>query len=72
MTKSYLTVKEVAQMLNRSVGTVRNWCSQGKIPYKKVLGKNMFEKSVLEKWLESQDLSSDGDESGDKTLDTLE
>lgn len=31
-----LTVEEVAEFLRLSPNTVRIWCSQGKIPYRKV------------------------------------
>jgi excisionase family DNA binding protein len=46
-----MKVDEVAQCLNISPKTVRNWVYKGKIPYLKVNGVVRFEISVIEKWI---------------------
>ncbi len=52
---NYLTTKETANKLNITVGTLRNWVSAKKIPYKKANGKLLFDQDELEVWLANRD-----------------
>jgi len=38
-TPEYLTIKEVATWYGRSIGTIRRWIAQGRIPYDQPHGK---------------------------------
>jgi excisionase family DNA binding protein len=52
--KRYLTARDVAQLLNRSIATIYAYTSENSIPYIKLRGKLLFvEKDILE-WLENE------------------
>ena len=50
--KVWLTASDVAQYLSISVGTVRNFVYQGKIPYYKPHGRLLFKKADLDVLIE--------------------
>ena len=52
MIPQLLNIKECAERLRIPVGTIRNWCSQKRIPYVKVGGRCLFDPRELERWLE--------------------
>jgi len=54
MNKLY-TVKEVAEILTVSEGTVRNYLSEGKIKFVKILGNTRITKEELEKLINPVD-----------------
>jgi len=47
--EKYYTVREVAEMLKISEGTIRNYLSEGKIEYVKILGNTRITKEELDK-----------------------
>lgn len=51
----YLSTKEAAYRLNITVGTLRNWVSAKKIPYKKANGKLLFDSAEIDSWLSTSD-----------------
>jgi excisionase family DNA binding protein len=52
--RKYLTVKELAKLLRRTPGTVRNDLSQGRIPCVRILGRVLFDKGEIESWIKEQ------------------
>lgn len=50
-----LTVAEVAAELGVEEKTVRNWMSQGKLPFLKIMGATRVRKSVVDKILADAD-----------------
>jgi PTS system nitrogen regulatory IIA component len=46
-----LKLKDVAELLNVSEGTVRKWVSEGKIPYYKLNQQYRFSRSEVENWV---------------------
>jgi len=51
----YLTVNDVAKLLNVSPKTVYRWCSAGKLPHIKIGGSLRFKQSDLLALLEKRD-----------------
>lgn len=52
-----LSVKETAELLSIDVGTLYNWVSQGRIPYKKLSNKCIrFDTSKLQRWLNTKEV----------------
>ena len=49
--KENLTVSEVAEYLNKKVGTIYNWVYKKKIPYHKTGGSLLFKKSEIDTWV---------------------
>jgi excisionase family DNA binding protein len=52
MLPQLMNIKECSERLRIPVGTLRNWCSQKRIPYLKVNGRCLFDPREIEKWLE--------------------
>lgn len=46
-----MDVKEVAQMLGVSQGTIYKMARLNEIPHKKMLGRLIFHRETIEKWL---------------------
>ena len=46
----YLIAEEVAEMFQVTRGTIDNWVSAGKIPYRKIGGATRFLLSELDRW----------------------
>lgn len=53
-----MTTDEVAEMLQVSSGTVRNWVSANKIPFVKVNAAVRFERSQLEAWIQKRSVKA--------------
>lgn len=51
--KEWMTTEEAACFLRLPVGTLRNWTSAGKVPYRKFGRLNRYKKSELEDLLET-------------------
>ncbi len=49
--KKNLTVNEVAEYLNRKVGTIYNWVYKKKIPFHKTGGSLLFRRNEIDEWL---------------------
>jgi len=47
-----MNIKECSERLRIPVGTLRNWCSQRRIPFLKVNGRCLFDPREIERWLE--------------------
>ncbi len=56
--KTWMTVKEVAQYTNLSIGTIYNYTSKGKIPHTNEAGLK-FNKSQIDEWLISKGFDPD-------------
>jgi len=54
MNKDFLTVKEVANLLNSSEIWIRKLIQNKTIPSYKIAGKRLFKKDEIEQWIESQ------------------
>jgi excisionase family DNA binding protein len=54
MEQKYLTVNDVSKNLNIGKSTIYTYVERQQIPCLKILGKVMFEKSDLDKWIESK------------------
>lgn len=48
-----ITAKQVSEKLNVELGTIRNMCYLGKIPFKKLGRLVRFRPSEIERWLEN-------------------
>lgn len=55
--EEYLTIEQVAQLLNLPEVTIQRWEHQGKIPSKLINDKIMFKKSEVVNWARVHDLS---------------
>lgn len=56
MTK-YLTVNEVSQYLKRSPGAVRNLVLRRQIPFRKPVGRLLFDLDEVDKWIAATGIS---------------
>jgi excisionase family DNA binding protein len=54
MNKDFLTVKEVANLLNSSEIWIRKLIQNKTIPSYKIAGKRLFKREEIEQWIESQ------------------
>ena len=52
-----LTIDETAKILKINKQTLRNWCSQRKIPYKKIGRSVRFDTRSLEAWMKRKEVS---------------
>lgn len=52
--KENLTIKEVAEYLNKKVGTIYNWVYKNQIPFHKTGGSLLFKKSEIDKWVSAR------------------
>jgi excisionase family DNA binding protein len=47
----FMTIKECAEYIRSTAGTVRVWCSQRRIPYSKPGGRLLFKRIEIDKWI---------------------
>lgn len=52
MIPQLMDIKECSELLKISIGTLRHWCSQKKIPYLKLHGRCLFDPREIDRWLE--------------------
>lgn len=52
-----MTADEVAPIVRRSVGTVKQWVKLRKIPFVRVGGENLFDPDEIARWIESRKVS---------------
>ena len=55
---SRVTVSEAAELVGRSVNTIRRWIADGRLRTKRVLGRVYFDRSELELLAQQPDLPS--------------
>lgn len=55
----YLTINQVAKMLNVSKGTVYRYVNKRLIPYMKVAGNVRFKEEDVRQWVESNRVKTD-------------
>ncbi len=48
---AYMGVRQLAEYLSISSHTIYSWCHQKKIPYSKINGKLIFNKSEIDRWI---------------------
>ena len=53
--ETYLTVKEVAEMVRLTVQTIRRYTMRKKIPFHKINRAVRFKKSEIEMWVEKRE-----------------
>lgn len=46
--RDYVTTEEVAAKLGKHAATIRRWCKQGKLPYKRIDKEYLIPKTVFE------------------------
>ena len=56
--ETYLTVKEVAAMVQLSVITIRRYTARNEIPFHKIYRAVRYKKSEIEQWVEKRGASS--------------
>jgi len=61
MDKLYLNTKEVAKILGRSPGAIRNLVSRNRIPYRKPGGRLLFLMNEITEWVEGPTYELDKD-----------
>jgi excisionase family DNA binding protein len=54
MQKRYLTTKEVATLLKVSIGTIRLWTRDNRMPYYKINRHVLFDEDEINNWVASQ------------------
>lgn len=55
----YLTIEEVAELLNQKQSTIRYWVQTKKIPYTKIGRSIRFNASNLHRWIESNNYNQE-------------
>ena len=55
--KQMLTVKELADYLCVSESTIRKMVRESRIPFIKIISKILFNKSVIDNWIESNQVN---------------
>ena len=53
--ETYLTVKEVALMVQLSIVTIRRYTMRNEIPFHKIYRAVRYKKSEIEQWVEKKD-----------------
>jgi excisionase family DNA binding protein len=53
--ESYLTIREVAEILKLSVQTVRRYVMKGEIPHHKIFRAVRFKPSEIQSWVEDRE-----------------
>lgn len=54
MKSTVLTVKEVAELLRASTGTIYTMCREEQIPHFRVRGNILFHRETIEAWMTGQ------------------
>ena len=62
--ETYLTVKEVAEMVRLTVQTIRRYTMRKKIPFHKINRAVRFKKSEIEMWVEKREAAKAKEQSG--------
>ena len=62
--ETYLTVKEVAEMVRLTVQTIRRYTMRKKIPFHKINRAVRFKKSEIEMWVEKREAAKVKEQGG--------
>ena len=54
----FLTTKQIAKALDKSLSTVQRWCREGKVPASRIEGTYIIRRTDFDRWFESKSMLS--------------